>query len=121
APGEITAAAATLAPERSAQITAQAKNCSVPMAFVTIARQTGRPGGAIRVKSGTYVSPPFQLNDAPQRVAIPFPAPYPAGKGLLVIEGEASGAIISLYPGWRIEALHGLLTQDVVWQPRKSC
>ena len=44
APGEITVAAATLAPEWSAQITAQAKNCSVPMAFVTIDRQTGKSG-----------------------------------------------------------------------------
>jgi hypothetical protein len=121
APGDITAAAATLARGSSAQMLAQAKNCSVPMAFVTIARQTGSLGGTIRIKSGTYVSPPFRLNDASQRVAIPFPAPYPAGKGVLVVEGEASGAIISLYPGWRIEALHGLVTHDVVWKPRNHC
>jgi len=123
APGEITAAAATLAPGSpwSAQITAQAKNCSVPMAFVTIGRQTGSQGGTIRIKSGAYVSPPFQVTDAPQRVAIPFPAPYPAGKGLLVVEGEASGIIISLYPDWRIEALHGLLTYNVWWKPRNPC
>ncbi len=44
APGEITAAAATLAPGWSAQITAQAKNCSVPMAYVTIGRQPGSLG-----------------------------------------------------------------------------
>jgi len=121
APGEITAAAATLAPGWSAQITAQAKNCSVPMAFVTIGRQTGSQGGTIRLKSGAYVSPPFQVTDAPQRVAIPFPAPYPAGKGLLVVEGEAGGIIISVDPDWRIEALHGLLTLDVWWEPRKPC
>ncbi len=121
APGEITVAAATLAPEWSAQITAQAKNCSVPMAFVTIDRQTGSQGGTIRIKSGAYVSPLFEVTDAPQRVAIPFPASYQAGKGLLVVEGEASGIIISLYPDWRIETLHGLLTHNVVWKPLKSC
>lgn len=121
APGEITAAAATLAPGWAAQITAQAKNCSKPMASVTIGGQTGSQAGTIRLKSGAYVSPPFQVTDAPQRVAIPFPAPYPAGKGLLVVEGEASGIMISLYPNWRIEALHGLLTHEVVWEPLKPC
>jgi hypothetical protein len=121
AQSEITAAAATLAPESSAQTAAEAKSCKVPMAYVTISKQADSRGGTIRIKSGAYVSPPFQVTDTPQRVAIPYPAPYPAGKGLLAVEGEASGIIVSIYPNWRIEVLHGLKTLDVWWATDKPC
>jgi hypothetical protein len=121
AQNEIDVAAATLAPGSSAQIADEAKRCKAPMAFVTISKQPDSQGGTIRIKAGTYVSPPFQVTAAPQRVAIPYPAPYPAGKGVLAVEGEASGIIISLYPNWRIEALHGLQTLDVWWETNKPC
>jgi hypothetical protein len=63
----------------------------------------------------------FQVTDTAQRVAIPYPAPYPAGKGVLAVEGEASGVVISLAPDWRIEALHGMQTLDVWWETNKPC
>ena len=120
-PGELAAAAATLTPGPGGQIVAEAKSCKTPMAFVTISKQPDSPGGTIRIISGAYVSPPFQITGPPQRVAIPYPAAYPAGKGLLAVQGEASGIIVSLDPVWRIDALHGLRSTDVVWEPDKPC
>lgn len=120
-PDEIAAAAATLTPGPAGQIVAEAKSCKTPMAFVTLFKQPVSAGGTIRIISGAYVSPPFQITGTPQRVAIPYPAAYPAGKGLLAVQGEASGVIVSLYPDWRIDALHGLRSTDVVWAPDKPC
>ncbi|MBO0734605.1 MAG: hypothetical protein J2P49_09880 [Methylocapsa sp.] len=120
-PGEIAAAAATLTPGPAGQIVAEAKSCKTPMASVTISKQADSPGGTVRIISGAYVSPPFQITGTPQRIAIPYPAAYPAGKGLLAVQGEASGIIVSLDPDWRIDALHGLRSNDVVWEPDKPC
>ena len=76
APAEITDASRTLDPATSEQLASRAKECSVPLAQVAIWKTPGASGGAIRIRSGSYISPVFTLTDAPQRVAIPFPAPY---------------------------------------------
>ena len=83
APAEIGDASKTLDPASSEQLAARAKECSVPLAHVAIWKIAGTSGGIIRIRSGNYVSPPFNLTEAPQRVAIPFPAPYPTGQGVI--------------------------------------
>jgi hypothetical protein len=44
---------------------------------VTLVKAPGSPSGTVRVRSGSYLSPAFHVTEAPQRVAIPYPAPYP--------------------------------------------
>jgi hypothetical protein len=119
--GELDAAMATLDPAASKQPVADAKNCKVPMASVTLVKQAGSADGMIRIRSGSYLSPPFQVTDVPQRVAIPFPAPYPTGRGALSVIGEADGVTIFLSPGWFVQSLNGAASIAVWWTPGNPC
>jgi hypothetical protein len=121
APAEITDASRTLDPASSEQLASRAKECSVPLAQVAIWKTPGASGGAIRIRSGGYISPAFTLTDAPQRVAIPFPAPYATGRGVISVEGAADGAVISVSPAWHINSLAGSASLDVVWTPKDPC
>jgi hypothetical protein len=124
APAEITDASRTLDPASSEQLASDAKKCSVPLAQVAIWKTPGASGGAIRIHSGSYTSPVFTLTDAPQRVAIPFPAPYASGQGVISVEsvgGAADGAVISVSPAWHVNSLPGSASLDVVWTPKDPC
>jgi hypothetical protein len=121
AASEITDAKRTLDPAVSEQLVEQAKKCTAPLAYVTVSKTTYHSSGTFRIHSGSYVSPPYKLTDEPQRIAIPFPAPFPTGSGQISIEGEATGTLISLSPGWRIESLHNSATQPVIWDSSKPC
>jgi hypothetical protein len=132
APAEITDASKTLDPASSEQDVARAneqdvaraKECSVPLAQVAIWKISGTSGGIIRIRSGSYISPPFNLTEAPQRVAIPFPAPYASGQGVIsveAVEGAANGAVISVSPAWQINSLNGSASLHVVWTPKDPC
>ena len=121
APAEIADAAQTLDPAVSGQLAEQAKECRAPLAYVTVSKTGHETAGTIRIHSGGYVSPAIKLTDAPQRVAIPFPAPYPTGQGTISIEGDANGVLISLSPNWYIDTLHGSAIQEVVWTPSNPC
>ncbi len=120
-PGEIGAAVGTLDPATSQQAVADAKACKVPMATVTVVKQVGGPDGTVRIRSGSYLSPPFRVTDVAQRIAIPYPAPYATGHGVLSVVGEANGFAIYLTPGWQLQALNGPASISVVWTPGKPC
>jgi hypothetical protein len=93
-----------------------ARQCKVPLAFVTLSTMQG--SAALRIRSGTYVSPTITLTEAPRRVAVPFPSPYPTGKGVISIEGSARGVNVWLTPGRHIESLNGIEAIPVVWTPK---
>jgi hypothetical protein len=57
--------------------------CPQPLAWVSLARAKPGPPMTIRLRSGNYISPTFNLAGAPVRVAIPYPAPYEIGQGTL--------------------------------------
>jgi hypothetical protein len=118
---DIAAATPTIDPAAAAGLAAEAKDCRVPLAQVTISKSPGTRGGIIRIRSGKYISPPFQVTDKPQRVAIPFPAPYATGHGVLSIDGNAGGVQISLFPAWNLQTLNGSAAHNVVWTPNKPC
>jgi hypothetical protein len=118
---EIADATATLAPGPAAGIADQARKCVAPMAYVTIGALGDHPGATIRLRSGNYLSPSFSLDGTPKRIAIPFPAPYSAGHGVLTVEGDDGGAFVSLDPVWRIASLKGPISHNVVWKPIKPC
>jgi hypothetical protein len=121
APAEIRDASRTLDPATSEQLASRAKECSVPLAQVAIWKTPGASGGAIRIRSGSYISPVFTLTDAPQRVAIPFPAPYASGQGVISVEGAADGAVISVSPAWHINSPVGSASLHVIWTPKDPC
>jgi hypothetical protein len=118
---DIGAATQTLDPPMAAWLADEAKSCKVPLAQLSITKLAGASGGTIRIRSGDYLSPPFELTDAPQRIAIPFPASYPVGHGEISVEGNASGAMISLLPGWTVATVNGSAVQSVFWKTGNPC
>ena len=95
--------------------------CGRRLAWVTIGRSPGQPNGRIRLQSGAYVSPAFELTDAPVRVALPYPAPYPAGHGMISVFGTTADAIVALTPPWHVAVQNGLHTREVTWSPADDC
>lgn len=121
APTEITAALPTLDPATSKAAVDDAKSCKAPLAWVTLEKRLGGRGGVVRINSGPYRSPPIRLTDAPQRVAIPYPAPYPTGRGVLSLVGDADEVWFHLSPGWFIQTLNGTASINVHWTPGNPC
>ena len=116
---DISGAVTTLAPNAAALMGEEAKSCKAPLAEVVLKNAPGAAAGLVRIRSGSYVSPPFTLTDAPQRIAIPFPTPYQSGRGVIVVEGATTGATISLYPTNTVTS--GSFPINIWWTPQKSC
>ena len=119
-PADINAALPTLDPGTSKAAVDDAKNCKAPLAWVTLTQRSGGNGGMVRVRSGPYLSPPIKLTPAPQRIAIPYPAPYPTGRGVLTLVGEADQVGFYLTPG-RVQDVNGTYSVNVRWQVRNPC
>lgn len=121
APADIPAALPTLDPVTAKAALDDAKSCKAPLAWVTLAKRPGSRGGMVRIASGAYVSPPIQLTDVRQRIATPYPAPYPTGRGVLSLLGDANEVWVQLYPGWFVPTLSGTASVNVHWTPRNPC
>lgn len=121
AQSELDQAASSLYSGLATQQIADAKSCKAPLAVLTIAKRPGAPNSTIRISSGSYTSPPFLISDAPQRVAVPFPAPYPVGKGTISVLGEGKDLTVWLSPGWTIPLLSGSASHGVYWHPKPNC
>ena len=123
APNEIDAALTTmnLPSNVAARLKQQDRNCAPPLAWVSIARAPGTKGGKIRLLSGDYGSPIFTLTDGPLRVALPYPAAYEEGHGILSILSDADGATVALTPAWHTPVQRGRASHDVTWKPANAC
>jgi hypothetical protein len=121
APADITTALPTLDQATSKAAVEDAKSCKAPLAWVTLVKRPSSRGGMVRISSGSYLSPPFLLTDAPQRIAIPYPAPYPTGRGVLSLVGDADEVWFYLTPGWFVQTLKGTASINVHWTPRNPC
>jgi hypothetical protein len=119
-PADINAALPTLDPATSKAAVDDAKNCKVPLAWVTLTQRPGGNGGMVRIRSGFYQSPPIKLTTTPQRVAVPYPAPYPAGRGVLTLIGEADRVGFYLTPGG-VHDVNGAYSVNVRWPVRSPC
>jgi hypothetical protein len=118
---DINDAAGTLTQSVAGGLVDDAKRCRVPLAVLTIARGTSQVGSNFRVRSGSYVSPYFTVADGTQRIAVPYPAPYGQGSGTLVIEGNATGAILGLNPTKTLSSLPEPQNIPVVWRAVSPC
>ena len=119
-PADINAALPSLDPGTSKAAVEDAKNCKVPLAWVTLTQRPSGHGGMVRVRSGNYLSPPIKLTPAPQRVAVPYPSPYPTGRGVLTLVGEADQVGFYLRPGG-VHDVNGTYPVNVHWQVRNPC
>lgn len=121
APSDIAPALETLDPATSKAAVDDAKSCKAPLAWVTLMKRPGSRGGLVRISSGSYLSPPIRLADDPQRLAIPYPAPYPVGRGVLSLVGDADDVWFRLTPGWFVRSLKGTASINVHWKPANPC
>jgi hypothetical protein len=119
-PADINAALPTLDPGTSKAAVDDAKNCKAPLAWVTLTQRASGHGGMVRVRSGSYLSPPIKLTTTPQRIAIPYPAPYPTGRGVLTLVGEADQVGFYLRPGG-VHDVNGTYPVNVRWQILNPC
>lgn len=76
----------------------EARQCKIPIPYVTLQAAVGTTPDRVRIRSGNYLSPWLLLNGTPQRIAVPFPAPYTVGKGELFIEGATRPLTLWLSP-----------------------
>jgi hypothetical protein len=95
--------------------------CRQPLAWVSLVSALDEPPSHIRLISGTYYSPVFDVSATPVRVAIPYPAPYETGRGALTAIDVGGSAMIALLPAWRVSAQEGRTTRPVIWHPVKRC
>jgi hypothetical protein len=100
---------------------AQDGRCRRPLAWVSLVSAPGEPPSHIRLISGNYYSPVFEVTAVPVRVALPYPAPYETGRGVLTAIDVGGSTTIALLPAWRVAAQDGRTTRAVTWQPVKSC
>jgi hypothetical protein len=110
----------TLSPAAAPALIDNAQRCQEPLARVAILHSAGTAGGVISIRSGIYRSPAFTLTATPMLVGLPFPAPYQAGKGVLVIEGQANDLVMALTPQ-KILSFTGSTVIPVHWMPAGNC
>jgi hypothetical protein len=87
---DVTSALPTLDPATSKAGVEDAKSCKAPLAWVALVKQPGSGGGMVRVSSGSYLSPAFQLTDAPQAYRHRLTGTLPTGRGVLSLIGGHS-------------------------------
>lgn len=104
-----------------AQFKSRTNECPQPLAWVSLARGPGQGPMTLRLRSGTYISPTFNLSDAPVRVAIPYPGPYNVGHGSLFTIGSGGTAIVALRPPWVASVSRGTATREVTWRVDQRC
>ena len=120
-PGEIDDAVRSLVLKNADELADAARACRTPLAVVVVRSKPGR-SGKVQIRSGSYVTPLVQLGSVPTRMALPFPAPYPMGKGELTVEGDISAAEVFLQPGWYSDAgAPGIAVAKVHWMPQSPC
>jgi hypothetical protein len=114
-------AATTLTPSSASALVEDAQRCKIPLASMTISRGTAAIGSTVRIRSGSYVSPYFTITENMQRIAVPYPSPYGSGAGVIVVEGNATGAVLGLTPTKVLIELPGSQNIPVVWRAKDPC
>ena len=118
---ELNDAAGTLTQSVAGGLVDDARRCRIPLVSMTIAKGTAQIGSTIRIRSRSYVSPYFTITEGMQRIAVPYPAPYGAGSGTFVVEGNATGAILGLTPTKVLVDLPTAQSIPVVWRAVSPC
>jgi hypothetical protein len=99
-----------------------AQQCQLMARKLLVSTTTG--GGTVRLRGGSYLSPPMILSSTPQGVVFPLARPdvVPVQE-VITIEGNASNVVItSVVTNFRrVYDVHGVTAFDVTWKPIKSC
>jgi len=107
------------APDQAAQSTAQ---CQMLPRKLLVSTTTG--SGTVRLRAGSYLSPPISLGTRPQAVVFPLPRPdVTPVEEVIAIEGHASDVVISsdVTNFRKVFDVTGAAAFAVKWQPMKTC
>jgi hypothetical protein len=81
--------------------------------------------GTVRLREGSYLSPPIALTNKPQGVVFPLPRPETTPlEEVITIEGNANDVVITseVSPYREVFAtVTGVLAFKVIWKPMKGC
>lgn len=107
------------APDQAATSTAQ---CQMVPRKLLVSTTTG--SGTVRLRAGSYLSPPITLSARPQAVVFPLPRPTVSPvEEVIAVEGNASDVVISsdLTNFRKTLDVTGTAAFAVKWQPMKTC
>ena len=106
-------------PDQAATSTAQ---CQMVPRKLLVSTTVG--SGTVRLRAGSYLSPPIVLNTRPQSVVFPLPRhDVTAVEEVIAIEGHASNVVISseLTDFRKVFDVAGASAFAVKWLPMKKC
>jgi hypothetical protein len=107
------------APDQAVQSTAQ---CQMLQRKLLVSTTTG--SGTVRLRAGSYLSPPIALSTRPQAVVFPQPRPsVNPVEEVIVVEGNASDVVItSEITNLRmVFDVTGTSAFNLTWKPMKTC
>jgi hypothetical protein len=107
----------------SDQAASGSKECQMIQRKLLVSTTTGR--GTVRLREGSYLSPPIALTGNPQGVVFPLPRPETTPlEEVITIEGNANDVVITseVSPYRQVFAtVTGVLAFNVIWKPMKGC
>ena len=98
------------------------KQCQLTARKLLVSTTTG--GGTVRLRGGSYLSPPIKLSATPQGVVFPLARPDTTPvEEVLTIEGNANDVVITseITNLRRVFDVQGVTAFNVIWKPVKSC
>lgn len=98
------------------------KACQQMARKLMVSTTTG--GGTVRLREGSYLSPPIKLGAVPQSVVFPLPRPdvVPVEE-VLTLEGNATDVVITseVTNLRRVFDVQGVTAFNITWKPVKTC
>ena len=106
----------------------QERASTAPKACQQMARKllvsTTTGSGTVRLRGGSYLSPPIKLSAVPQSVVFPLLRPDAiAVEEVLTIEGNANDVVITseVTNLRRVFDVQGVTAFNITWKPVKTC
>jgi hypothetical protein len=124
------AAGITLAMSMNSAVTSNSQQLvsAAPNACQQMARKllvsTTTGSGTVRLREGSYLSPPIKLSTVPQSVVFPLARPDTiAVEEVLTIEGNANDVVITseVTNLRRVFDVQGVTAFNITWKPVKGC
>ncbi len=106
----------------SGQAASSTQQCQMAPRKLLVSTETG--SGTVRLRAGSYLSPPIAVSTRPQAVVFPLPRPETTPvQEVISIEGTASNVVItSDLTGLRhVFDVAGASAFNVTWKPLKTC
>jgi hypothetical protein len=105
-----------------AQVATASTQCQMVPRKLLVSTTTG--SGTVRLRAGSYLSPPIALSTRPQAVVFPLPRPETTPvEEVISIEGNANDVVITseVTDLRRVFDVVGAAAFNVTWKPMKTC